>query len=202
MHCLSHRTACIIEAHRGASERLTRELGQDSQRTRGGDSQGNLGRTRRGPWGELTRELGRESQGSLRETDAGAWERLTGELGRDSQGSLGGRSWRNPPPKAWEKICTIRTCFSPHGEKYVLFGRVFPKWEKYVLFGRVFPKWGKICTIRTCFPRPLPAKFAPQAWSAPSLRPQTYQAFPKLSGCRRLHPPPGGLGLSAREPLK
>ena len=108
----------------------------------------------------------------MRETDAGAWERLTGELGRDSQGSLGGRSWRNPPPKAWEK--------------HVLFGRVFPKWGKHVLFGRVFPngenmyysdvffpKLGKhVLFGRVVSPGLWGAKFAPQAWAAPSLRPQ------------------------------
>ena len=67
MHCLSHRTACIIEAHRGASERLTRELGQDSQRT--------LERTHRETWDGLARTLGG--------THKGAWERVTGELERD-----------------------------------------------------------------------------------------------------------------------
>ena len=74
----------------------------------------------------------------MRETDAGAWERLTGELGRDSQGSLGGRSWRNPPPKAWET--------------YVLFERVSPNGETCTI-RTCFPQMGKTCTIRTCFPK-------------------------------------------------
>ena len=56
MHCLSHRTACIIESHRGASERLTRGAWEGSQ--------GSLGETDRGAWERLAGELGMADRGA------------------------------------------------------------------------------------------------------------------------------------------
>ena len=112
----------------------------------------------------------------MRETDAGAWERPAGELGRVLLAK--------PSPQGLGNTYTIRTCFPQMG-KHIYYSDVFsPNWEKHVLFGRVFPNGenmyysdvfsqiGKHVLFGRVFPRPLGAKFAPQAWAAPSLRPQ------------------------------
>ena len=67
-----------------AWERLTGELGRNSQGKFGRDSHRTLGETRRGAWERLAGELGRDSQSlgethrrSLGETHRGVWERFT-----------------------------------------------------------------------------------------------------------------------------
>ena len=93
------------------------------------------------------------------ETRRGAWEGAPGET---------------LPPRLGKNMY-YSNVFSPNGEKYVLFGHVFPG------------LWGPSSLLT--------------AWSAPSLRPQRSSGrrpFPKLSGCRGLHTPRRPWTFSAR----